>query len=89
MDDVDKKNTGGKYRIIPIFEKAVSMAASTKGIKIMMGAGTGGCTNPHGTQTLEFEWLVKHAGFDAGESDSSGNQDQCRSDGLAGPDWIH
>jgi imidazolonepropionase-like amidohydrolase len=63
MDDVDKKNTGGKYRIIPIFEKAVSMAASTKGIKIMVGGGTDGSTNPHGTQTLEFEWLVKRAGL--------------------------
>ena len=27
MDDNDAKNTGGKYRMIPIFEKAVSMAA--------------------------------------------------------------
>jgi len=63
MEDVDKKNTGGKYRIIPIFEKAVSMAASTKGIKIMVGGGTDGSTNPHGTQTLEFEWLVKRAGL--------------------------
>src|SRR2546426_3554821 len=31
MDDVDNKNTGGKYRMIPIFEKAVTMAAVTKG----------------------------------------------------------
>ena len=33
MDDNDAKSTGGKYRIIPIFEKAASMAAATKGIK--------------------------------------------------------
>ena len=33
MDDNDAKNTGGKYRMIPIFEKAVSMAAATKGLK--------------------------------------------------------
>ena len=26
MDDNDAKNTGGKYRMIPIFEKAVTMA---------------------------------------------------------------
>jgi imidazolonepropionase-like amidohydrolase len=63
MDDVDDKNTGGKYRIIPIFEKAASMAASTKGLKVMMGGGTDGSTNPHGTQALEFEWLVKRAGL--------------------------
>src|SRR6185436_2926273 len=37
MDDNDTKNTGGKYRMIPIFEKAVSMASATKGLKIMMG----------------------------------------------------
>ena len=39
------------------------MAASTKGIKVMMGGGTDGSTNPHGTQALEFEWLVKRAGL--------------------------
>ena len=44
MDDNDAKNTGGKYRIIPIFEKAVQMAAATKGIKIMMGSGADGST---------------------------------------------
>jgi len=37
MDDNDNKNTGGKYRMIPIFEKAVTMAAATKGMKIMVG----------------------------------------------------
>ena len=44
MDDNDAKNTGGKYRMIPIFEKAVSMAAATKGMKIMMGSGADGST---------------------------------------------
>jgi imidazolonepropionase-like amidohydrolase len=63
IDDVDAKNTGSKYRIIPIFLKSASMAASTKGIKVMMGGGTDGSTNPHGTQALEFEWLVKRAGL--------------------------
>src|SRR5207302_630549 len=32
MDDNDNKNTGGKYRMIPIFEKAVTTAAATKGM---------------------------------------------------------
>ena len=63
MDDNDAKNTGGKYRMIPIFEKAVSMAAATKGIKIMMGSGADGSTYPHGTQALDFEKLVKRAGL--------------------------
>ena len=55
MDDNDDKNTGGKYRIIPIFEKAVTMAAATKGIKMMVGSGVDGSTFAHGTQALEFE----------------------------------
>src|SRR5262249_29913882 len=41
MDDNDAKNTGGKIRIIPIFEKAVSMAVATKGLKILVGSGVG------------------------------------------------
>jgi imidazolonepropionase-like amidohydrolase len=63
MDDNDARNTGGKFRIIPIFEKAASMAAATRGIKVMMGSGVDGSTYPHGTQALDFEWLVKRAGL--------------------------
>jgi imidazolonepropionase-like amidohydrolase len=63
MDDNDAKNTGGKYRMIPIFEKAVSMAAATKGLKIMMGSGADGSTYPHGSQALDFEMLVRHGGL--------------------------
>jgi imidazolonepropionase-like amidohydrolase len=63
IDDADAKSTGGKYRIIPIFEKAASMAAATKGIKVMMGSGADGATFVHGTQALEFESLVKRAGM--------------------------
>jgi imidazolonepropionase-like amidohydrolase len=62
MDDVDNKNTGGKYRMIPIFEKAVTMAAATKGMKLMAGSGVDGSTFAHGTQALELEQFVKHAG---------------------------
>ena len=62
MDDNDNKNTGGKYRMIPIFEKAVTMAAATPGLKLMVGSGADGATLAHGTQGLEFEMLVKHAG---------------------------
>jgi imidazolonepropionase-like amidohydrolase len=63
MDDDDEKSTGGKFRMIPIFQKAALMAAATKGIKVMVGSGVDGSTFPHGTQALEFEWLVKRAGL--------------------------
>jgi imidazolonepropionase-like amidohydrolase len=65
MDDNDARNTGGKYRMIPIFEKAVSMAVATKGLKIMVGSGADGSTYAHGTQALDFEMLVKRAGLPA------------------------
>src|ERR1700688_403994 len=65
IDDTDAKATGGKYRMIPIFEKAVSMAAATKGLKIMVGSGADGATYAHGTQALDFEALVKHGGMTA------------------------
>ena len=63
MDDNDAKSTGGKYRMIPIFEKAVSLASATKGLKIMMGSGADGSTYPHGAQALDFEMLVRHGGL--------------------------
>ena len=59
MDDNDAKNTGGKFRMTPIFENAVSMAAKTPGLKIMVGSGVDGTTFVHGTQALEFAGLVK------------------------------
>jgi len=62
MDDNDEKSTDGKYRMIPIFEKAVTMAAATKGLKLMVGSGVDGATFAHGTQALEFVALVKHGG---------------------------
>jgi imidazolonepropionase-like amidohydrolase len=61
MDDNDARSTGSKYRIIPIFEKAATLAAATKGIKVMMGSGVDGSTFAHGSQALEFEALVKQA----------------------------
>jgi len=72
MDDNDNKNTGGKYRMIPIFEKAVSMGVATKGLKIMVGSGVDGSTFPHGTQALEFEALVKQAHMSPARAIQSG-----------------
>jgi imidazolonepropionase-like amidohydrolase len=62
MDDSDAKSTGGKYRMIPIFEKAVTMAVATSGLKVMMGSGADGSAYAHGTQAFDFEALVKRAG---------------------------
>jgi len=61
MDDNDNKSTAGKYRMIPIFEKAVTVAAATKGMTIMAGSGVDGSTFAHGTQALEIVALVKQA----------------------------
>ena len=63
MDDNDAKSTGGKYRMIPIFEGAVRVAGKTKDMKIMMGSGADGSAYAHGTQALDFEALVKRGGL--------------------------
>lgn len=63
MDDTDAKNTGGKFRMIPIFEKAVTLAVATRGLKVMVGSGADGSTYPHGTQALDFQALVTRAGM--------------------------
>jgi imidazolonepropionase-like amidohydrolase len=72
MDDNDAKNTGGKFRIIPIFGKATRMAAATPGIKVMVGSGADGSTFAHGTQALEFAALVKYAGLTPAKAIQSG-----------------
>jgi imidazolonepropionase-like amidohydrolase len=72
MDDNDAKNTGGKYRMIPIFEHAVTLASKTKGMRMMAGSGVDGSTFPHGTQALEFEQMVKRAGISPKEAIRSG-----------------
>jgi len=63
MDDNDRKNTGGKFRMIPIFEGAVRTAAATPGVRIMVGSGADGATYAHGTQALDFEMLVTRGGL--------------------------
>jgi len=72
MDDNDAKNTGGKFRMIPIFDKAVSMSVATKGLKIMVGSGADGSTFPHGTQALEFAALVTRSGMSPARAIQSG-----------------
>jgi imidazolonepropionase-like amidohydrolase len=63
MDDNDARNTGGKYRIIPIFENAVQVASATKGLKMMVGSGADASPFPHGVQALELVALVNHGGM--------------------------
>jgi imidazolonepropionase-like amidohydrolase len=63
----DRKNTGGKYSIIPIFERNFRNALS-KGVKVVYGSGVDGTAGDprssgpynHGTQALDFIWLVNH-----------------------------
>ena len=63
MDDNDLKNTGGKFRMIPIFEKAVSIAVATPKLRIMIGSGADGSTYVHGTQALDLEAMVTRTGM--------------------------
>jgi imidazolonepropionase-like amidohydrolase len=56
----DRRNTGGKYGIVPIFEKAARLAIAHKGLKVMFGTGVDGSNYPYGSQGCEFEWLVNH-----------------------------
>ena len=60
IDASDKERTGGKYSIIPIFEKNVRMAIATKGLKVVFGTGVDGAMYPYGSQGREFEALVKY-----------------------------
>jgi imidazolonepropionase-like amidohydrolase len=72
MDDNDAKNTGGKFRMIPIFDKAVAMAVATKGLKVLVGSGADGSTYPHGTQALDFEALVQRSGMNPARAIQAG-----------------
>ena len=72
MDDNDAKNTGGKFRIVPIFERALKASIATKGLAIMVGSGVDGSTFVHGTQALEFEKLVKVGGMTPARAIQSG-----------------
>ena len=83
MDDNDARDTGGKYRMIPIFEKAVTMAAATKGMKLMVGSGADGSTYAHGTQALDFEMLVKRAGMTPTRAIQSGTMINAEAMGWA------
>jgi imidazolonepropionase-like amidohydrolase len=63
MDDNDAKNTGGKYRIVPIYRNAMRMAIATPKLTVLFGTGVDGTFFVHGTNALEFEKLVKEGGM--------------------------
>jgi imidazolonepropionase-like amidohydrolase len=65
--EADRRNTGGKYSIVPIFEKNFQNALS-RGVKVVFGSGVDGTAGDprssgpylHGTQGLDFVWLTTH-----------------------------
>jgi imidazolonepropionase-like amidohydrolase len=69
--------------MIPIFEKAVNLAANTKGMKIMMGSGADGSTYAHGTQALDFEALVKRGGLSPARAIQAGTTINAEVMGIA------
>ena len=88
MDDNDAKNTGGKYRMVPIFERAVSLAVKTKGLRTMVGSGVDGSTFPHGTQANEFEQLVKKTGMTTTQALAGRHDRQRQGVGLGWSDRL-
>jgi len=72
MDDNDAKSTGGKYRIVPIFERAMKMAIATPRLAVLFGSGVDGTYFVHGTQAIEFEKLVKLGGMAPARAIQSG-----------------
>ena len=63
MDDNDAKSTGGKYRIVPIFERAMKLAIATPKLNVLFGTGVDSTYFVHGTNAVEFEKLVKVGGM--------------------------
>ena len=63
MDDNDAKNTDGKYRIVPIFERAMKLAIATPKLAVLFGTGVDGTYFVHGTNAVELEKLVKVGGM--------------------------
>jgi len=76
-DPVFGHYAGGKYRMIPIFERAVQMASARTGLKVLVGSGVDGSTFPHGTQALEFVALVKHGGMNFYTGTAGWDHDEC------------
>jgi len=72
MDDNDAKSTGGKYRIVPVFERAMKMAIATPKLAVLFGTGVDGTFFVHGANAVEFEKLVKLGGMAPARAIQSG-----------------
>ena len=72
MDDNDAKSTGGKFRIVPLFERAMKMAIATPKLAVLFGTGVDGTFFVHGTNAVEFEKLVKLGGMAPARAIQSG-----------------
>jgi imidazolonepropionase-like amidohydrolase len=59
------------------------MAAATPGITMMVGSGVDGSTYPHGTQALDFEWLVKRANMTPARAIQAGTINNANVMGLS------
>ena len=60
IDEGDRKRTGGKYSIVPLFETNVRAAIATPGLNIVFGTGVDGGNYPYGSQARDFIALVKY-----------------------------
>jgi imidazolonepropionase-like amidohydrolase len=60
IETSDRRKTGGKYSIVPLFEQNVRMAIATSGLKVVFGTGVDGSLYAYGSQGREFEALVRH-----------------------------
>jgi imidazolonepropionase-like amidohydrolase len=63
IDETDDKNTGGRYRMVPIFQKNLKMCIATPGVITVFGTGSEGATIAEGTNAIEFSALVRIGGM--------------------------
>ena len=78
IDETDAKNTGGKYRMVPIFQKALKMCIATPGVVTVFGTGSEGATIPEGTNAIEFSALVKIGGMTPAQALQAGTINAAR-----------
>ena len=82
IDDTDAKNTGGKYRMVPIFQKNLKMCIATPGVVTVLGTGSEGATIPEGTNAIEFTALVKIGGMTPAQALQAGTINAAKANAL-------
>jgi imidazolonepropionase-like amidohydrolase len=78
IDDADAKNTGGKYRMVPIFGRNLRMCIATPGVVTVFGSGSEGATIAEGTEAIEFTALVKIGGMSPAQALQAGTMNAAR-----------